>query len=752
MKKIYFLIFLLLATFIISISNASAFEIKIAKTNYLPEETFQAEISGDFMEELAIDNIFFYKDEKEFPLAFYLFQISNEKYFVYVDLPTIAGNYSFAIKNILYKEEGKLKGESKKVNFVVRKSISSIYDEISKIDWQKHDIETISFALLALSYDKELSEEGKQILLGKSYENTCWPSICKVKETSLALLALSRVGYDTAKIEEWLADAQNNLDIGLWDLVLGGAADKQCQLSINGKKQIVNLSSTITLDLKNKGEQVNITINCSVDAKIVHTYKGKLHEFSMKKGATTSIILNNKKCFGQGYRNECDIESTALALFALKEIGKDIDSKALTWLANNAIKTKEKAIALYLGKSNIKEWLLNNQHVDGFWAEKALLETTQPDFEATVFALFALQKNGMIEKGKSWLLSQIDKQDIKNKALSTFVFPNSEIESIISIKPAIFKEKINTSITLKIKNKGLFPLNVSFLLLPFKTEKEVQLPKGKEKTIEFTIPSQLDKKEIKEIIVGSIDISYPAERTAKPVIMYNIPLIIMPLANKTISKTLELLPEHFRFAKKEIKVTLLEGEETLLRAILKNLSPKDINDIYLTYSKSLKIKSLEPEKIEKLEAGSSLVINFTILTKKACNGTIEAKSKEQNISTFLFLSVNVTRNESEINITTIPIEEDKTCADYNWTICEKDEKCDGSVVEIGGKICCTRKCIKKAGKGKIVGIIILLLVILIILFFLLRLRKPKKEKGIKEAMEKIEEKYKPETKIEKVRE
>jgi len=100
MKKEVILLSLL---FILQISLASAVEIKLSKETYQPKETLQAEIYGEFLQPLEVENIIFYR-ERNIPVEFDILKL-KEKYLLYAILPIKEGNYSIKIKNVEYETE-----------------------------------------------------------------------------------------------------------------------------------------------------------------------------------------------------------------------------------------------------------------------------------------------------------------------------------------------------------------------------------------------------------------------------------------------------------------------------------------------------------------------------------------------------------------------------------------------------------------------------------------------------------------------
>ena len=651
--------------FLFLLTISSAFEIKSYKPVYLIGETFQAEISGNFTRDLTIEQVHFFKNGiEQFP-AFFFIKISQKQYFIYFDLQS-EGNYTLQVKNALYYDNGILKGDTKNAEFVVENTLVSEYNSLInqvKEGWP-NSVEENAYALLALSYDDALAIQGRNALMSKG-NGECWPaSSCNVKDTALALLAL---GSQTDS--KWLVDAQNNLDVGLWDLVINAANDYSCNLSIDNENQTKFAAAGINsfpLDIKDKKIVVNISISCpsSFTPKIVHTYLGKTTEFNMISfGNLYKISLNNSKCYGKSYRDACNIESGAYALLALDAL--NLDKKGLLdWLKTNAATTKEKAITNKFS-SSFDDWLINNQHNRGYWSNSSLAISQTPDTESTIFASWSLDN----EKGKEWVKNNIANFNFKNKILAlAFLFPYEDIENIISITPAFIKP--GQKIELILRNNGLRGVNVSSKFLLTNEIKKVYIAAGKSSKIDFNITNY-------SVVLSSIEINYP-EKSGKEELQYTIPILLSnPQANQTIQITpSQITSSNFAFLPQSLNLTLLIDEEITIKIFIKNLSPNPIKNLTLTFTRDFaKILKISPEKID-LEGGKLKQINLTFTTSREgkYKGDIEASSN--NVSIKFPINLTVTKNASQINIpnNTIIIE-NKTCVEYNGTICKIDEKC-----------------------------------------------------------------------------
>ena len=148
--------------------------------------------------------------------------------------------------------------------------------------------------------------------------------------------------------------------------------------------------------------------------------------------------------------------------------------------------------------------------------------------------------------------------------------------------------------------------------------------------------------------------------------------------------------------------------------------------------------------IDELDAGTDTEIDIAFESSKEGNysGIIEAESSSENVNTSLYINLEFTKNSSLVNISNIPQVKNKTCKDYNGTICKPDETCTGESITIGKDKCCLKTCIteKKSNSVRTIGIIMIVLAFLIIIVFVaLKLRKPRKE--MKDVLQDIEKKY-----------
>ena len=123
MKLLYFFLILIIN---ICIANA---EINIFKEIYSPKETFQAElIFQNLVEEIKAEDIIIRKSDNQPTNIGVLFsKITNEKYFIYFDIPEIEeGDYLLIVRHVKYLEDGILKKIDFNEKFTIKKEVNNL--------------------------------------------------------------------------------------------------------------------------------------------------------------------------------------------------------------------------------------------------------------------------------------------------------------------------------------------------------------------------------------------------------------------------------------------------------------------------------------------------------------------------------------------------------------------------------------------------------------------------------------------------
>ncbi len=652
------LIFLL-----IPLTSAQCFDVQLSKQTYFSGELFQAEISGQLEKALTLDDLkFFYNDKEYFP-AFDFEQIASDKWLVWTNVPKNYGQNKITVKG-LCKEEI-LKDETVESNYLIQKPLQETYNWlVSQVEnqWPSLTNEETTLVLEALSYDKEISEEGTSELISKSSNQECWPlAECEVKPTALALTSLKDSQY-TEKIKTWMLDAENNIDIGLWDLIATSDILQTCTLTINGENQTLSLStgtnSPFALTLPDDPEiTITLSPNCSLSsAKVSHTYLGSVNNFPIYDNTLT---LNNKKCWGQTYRSECTAEATAYAILAMQELGESSLQEEISWLSENLDTTTQRAI--YHSLTNdpaTEEWLINNQAPTGYWAATALAISNTPDITSTVFATKTLANSEKL-KGESWLKSQLEETGhfptIKDTVLALQIFSSDKIEPLVS-SPGLMKVKSNENFSIKFSNNGILDVNLTASL--FGAVQKTNIPAFSSREVQFTAQQS------SELKFEYVEISYTtsiseAERSFK------LPVVIFPsrftetehegLLTDTPSGEVTLFPEELKFDQEKLEITMQKDTTKSFIVTLTSLS--EATATITVFGLSDVLDGIEPSNFD-LIPGQVVSLNITFDTTNAF-GSYSGSINVETAGTSITLPVSLSIGEPGEVITEEEAEEEK---------------------------------------------------------------------------------------------
>ncbi len=118
-RGIVFIMLILLALPLIS-----AVDIKLSKETYSPGETLQAEIYGNFIEPLHLENVYFYR-ERNIPVVYDILK-TKDKYLLYALLPLKEGNYTLKLRNVRYETDTGVSYEDIIKKFKIQKGNETI--------------------------------------------------------------------------------------------------------------------------------------------------------------------------------------------------------------------------------------------------------------------------------------------------------------------------------------------------------------------------------------------------------------------------------------------------------------------------------------------------------------------------------------------------------------------------------------------------------------------------------------------------
>lgn len=289
--------------------------------------------------------------------------------------------------------------------------------------------EDISFGLLALAYDDNLASEARDALLNNSESQECWPSSCRVKDTALAVLALSRIGIDTSKAEEWLM-AQNGTPVDLvWFMQVDANEAANCSISydslnynvtLNTKKKLNKGAGTcLMLSYGNYWFKISsacydktFTINCDKDfvTSLFYQKPGSTTIYvssdTKRESANTDVDLRiSSVCLKQD--GGCNYEATSWAALALtKNRDVSVFMPYLVGYSDNNNRLMPNAFLFALtGQEDYANALLSSQRKAGYWQADS---TAYNKYYDTALAMLALQEYTSEKKTltKTWLLNE----------------------------------------------------------------------------------------------------------------------------------------------------------------------------------------------------------------------------------------------------------------------------------------------------------------------------------------------------------
>lgn len=572
------LLYLLIVLIIPINIYASDINILTYRDNYRPLETFQAEVIFDKEPINEINNLNFelYKD-KPIGILLFLEKLSNKRYFVYFDMPQVNnGGYKFKVKNVNIIDNGILRKISDEKTIIIN-DINPGFNYLinnQNEDGSFGDITKTTLSALALkNIDNEKAGLSISYLSNNQDATGCFPKRnCNVKDTSFALLALSKFNQNYIKTKNWLKDASNNFELGIWNLRLEGNA--VCgDIQLNG-----------VYDLNVIDKKINITCNNQVTFKLMHTYLGNTYTIYTYNGNNFVYTIDDSGCYGLKYKEKCDYISTLYASWVLKEINEKIPED---YLKQNKLdnRTIDHALGYILYNEDYdKEWLLNN-YLNGYWSYYSVSVSQQPDNFISALSTYALKNEFLFQEAKNYLEYKTD-TNIQDSALILYLLFNEERKlPSISIIPGIANKK--DSFILKIKNNKE-PINIfieapNFTNLPSITY------------LDKDVSYNLNVQESFEIILTYDNYSYV------------IPVISK---DKIISEEFPLLPppkDAIKFVNKEVNLTLNKDDSLTDELSFINNWTFKLSDIKLNITGKLKeILKFEQDYFNKIESNETL--------------------------------------------------------------------------------------------------------------------------------------------------
>ncbi|MBI2448759.1 hypothetical protein HYV49_00505 [Candidatus Pacearchaeota archaeon] len=311
----------------------------------------------------------------------------------------------------------------------VEKGYACLYDKV-KNNCDSLTVEQQSFSLLALAHT-DVVNECKDALLAKSRRNEgeCWPKEgCKLRETSLAALALGVTNQDVQKPLNWLLSMNSTPRDLTWYLEIDAQEATACTVSYSGKDFKISMSSekqfnadaepclrravnNYFLEVDQSCLTRTFTVSCDKEFISTFLYKKKNSDVFHVSSKTESASAGGKTqntiraiCFKEGA--ECDYEGSSWTTLALIRSGKEtaLFIPYLTaFAADNSKFFPEAFLFILTDRDEFFSEVNSLRDIDGFWD----LNSKYGRFYDTSLATLSLKADGLDET-QEWLLSNQD--------------------------------------------------------------------------------------------------------------------------------------------------------------------------------------------------------------------------------------------------------------------------------------------------------------------------------------------------------
>ncbi len=223
---------------------------------------------------------------------------------------------------------------------------------------------------------------------------------------------------------------------------------------------------------------------------------------------------------------------------------------------------------------------------------------------------------------------------------------------------------------------------------------------------------------------------------------YKLPVAVF-IATQTPEEI--TLSEDLRFSKSYINLTVLKNQEFQSTLTLLNTGQRNIENISLNLENLENIIKVQPEKIDKLEAGQVEKITLIINSDEDRGGKLQAVSEDNSAEISLSVKTIEDKKEFETIVLETEIVEEETCESLEGEFCKADEKCEGKIILTIDGSCCIGNCKKQTNFAKIISLLVILIILAIIGFFVfkkLKMGKKTSEEVLKEKSKKYEERLK----------
>jgi len=730
--------------------DENSVEINLNKQEFLPYETLQIEIIGNFTSPIVANDIKIKREGLIMPAQFYVEKISPSSYFAYAILGLSPGDYNLTITANFPTGVGIFEREIKILDI----SNSYYLDLLNSIKdrWFLLNNKELIYAQSAIrGIDKFQDEKALNELLPRleTFNDI---------EKALALIVIDSENeawlLQKTKLMNYFLAIQDN-SVGMFKANIKTNIDAECE--VNGVEEridnsekdiIVNFLNASSLNLtlycfKMNGED---KINASVDdikkvnASLIKEYFGNKKEYSFnktieEKDNILALKFSLNKEFGS-VNNDSILTSLVLISFIDNNINQ---YSSVNWLKKQNDSVIKNIALAYLNNADAINYLVSKQGYSGALPQDS-------GFSAAEISCLAYKYGNMPTRSLlyNWIKSNINSFNIKDKSACLDLALTKQ--DVINVLPGIVKTKTGGSFDLYLGNKGISDANAEIRNILLNLNASIEIKKDQTKKVAITVPSLTSAKDYVE---DKISIYYKNNSYSVPIIIFieanataeNITKInetetykvIINQTGEEINETKRMI-DIFKIEPEKIEVNVANETQTKIK--LKNIGKEKIENIIVWSSASLfgVVKNIQPSIINELNAGEekeiTIVFDKGSLPSYEGSITIEGVANGVNYKRDVFVKLSSPLPQ----VIGLP-----SCTELNGTICKADEKCSGALKSSKEGTCCVGKCSGKKTK-QILGIIFILIGIIIIAAAIIVLKRKPKGKRIEEVIKRIQEK------------
>lgn len=311
----------------------------------------------------------------------------------------------------------------------LEKAFQCIEDKVAD-DCSKLTVDEQISVILAKGSYKDC--KSSLLALAKEEDNKqCWPKDnCKVKTTSMALLALEKTNADTTKVKNWLLNQTKIASDLQWYLQIESSSATTCKITYDSRTYSIPIlenkklsaGAGNCLSVSENGYWLRISsstsncleksyaIECDKDFQTTLLYKSQsspiIHvsqniNSGVAGGETTESVIY--RCFKTA--SACDYEGSLWAVVALNKLTVDINPYLpylSAFMDDNLVLFPESFLYLVTSSDDYLTMVLNNNFKGDYWNIGIYGK-----FYSTALALMSLQgqENEQITSAKDYLLN-----------------------------------------------------------------------------------------------------------------------------------------------------------------------------------------------------------------------------------------------------------------------------------------------------------------------------------------------------------